>query len=190
MSEWITALSIVAPAVTGVLGYRFAGINEENRDIRQAKRGQVARDAERKSRLQDRNHDFQREVLLGLQDQVRRLGRACFRVIMQDLKTLDEQGKLFGLPEDLNQETYDAGIAFLEAMNRVTDDGLRHHLRTFYEYANGGVDTAVLRVKDSPSEQIKAELHAAQNKLTDLMVRASDALGEVLRQELRWEELP
>ena len=55
------------------------------------------------SRLQDRNHDFQREVLLGLQDQVRRLGRACFRVIMQDLKTLDEQGKLFGLPEDLDQ---------------------------------------------------------------------------------------
>lgn len=163
MSEWITALSIVAPAVTGVLG-RFAGINEENRDIRQAKREQVVRDAERKSRLQDRNHDFQREVLLGLQDQVRRLGRACFRVIMQDLKTLEEQGKLFGLPEDLNQETYDAGIAFLEAMNRVTDDGLRHHLRTFYEYANGGVDTAVCGSKIA---------HQSRSKLSCTRARTS-----------------
>ena len=105
-------------------------------------------------------------------------------------KTLEEQGKLFGLPEDLNQETYDAGIAFLEAMNRVIDNGLRHHLRAFYEYANGGADTVVLWVKDSPPEQIKAELHAAQNKLADLMVRASDALGDVPRQELRWEERP
>ena len=43
MSEWITALSIVAPAVTGVLGYRLAGINEENRDIRQAKRAGCTR---------------------------------------------------------------------------------------------------------------------------------------------------
>jgi hypothetical protein len=37
---------------------------------------------------------------------------------------------------------------------------------------------------------MKAELHAARNKLTDLMVKASDALADPLRPELRWEELP
>lgn len=190
MSDWITALSIVAPAVTGVAGYWFAGINDEKRDVRQAKRERDARDAERKSRLQARNHDFQREVLLGLQDQLRRLGRASSRVMLQDLETLEQQGELGLLTDDLSQEAYDAGVAFLQAMNRVTDDRLRDELRTFHDYASADVNTLAVRFKDSPPEQIKAERHAAQKKLADLIAETSDALGDVLRKELSWEELP
>lgn len=187
MSDWLTALSIVAPVATALGGYALAGANEEKRDRRQAAREKEARDAERTGRLQDRNQDFQREVLLGLQDPLGRMGRAAFLAIQRDLQTVESNGQMYQLPENLNQEVYDSGVVFLEAMNRVTDDGLRHHLRELYNFANGGIDVEVLRLQNSPPDAVAADLKAARSKLSTLMVKASDELGNVLRRGLSRE---
>jgi hypothetical protein len=183
MSEWITALSIIAPSVTGVMGYRLAGINEEKRDIRQAQREKDARKAERLQRLRDRNHDFQREVLLGLQDQGRMLTRVTLQAINHDLKTIEDTGQIGRLPDVLDQEVLAAGAAYLEALNRVADDGLRHHLREFHELAAKANSFFGL----SPP-QAKTQLETVKTKMAFDYRAAHDALGAVLRSELSRED--
>lgn len=178
-------LGILATSASGLGGYVLAGRNEEERDKRQAKREKDARDAERTARLRDRNHDFQREVLLGLQDQGRKLVRSSFHVIARDIETLEEKGQMFRLPSELDQEAYSAGIAYLQAMNRVTDDELRHHLRKCYEHATGYMGGALpALLKDEKPDVAIAKLEQARTELLGLYTKASEALGAVLRKEL------
>ena len=153
----VAVAGVVTPGVTALGGYLLAGFNEEKRDERQAAREQDARDAERKARLRDRNHDFQREVLLGLQEQGRRLTRVSLQVINHDLRALEQRGEVGRVPQDLDQEALDAGAAYLQAVNRVTNDGLRDHLREFYTLA---VNASTLN--DLTPAQAKAKLESSR----------------------------
>jgi hypothetical protein len=122
-------------------------------------------------------------VLLGLQEQGRRLTRVSLQVINHDLRALEQRGEVGRVPQDLDQEALDAGAAYLQAVNRVTDDGLRDHLREFYTLA---VNASTLN--DLTPAQAKAKLESSRTELAFVYQQAHDALGDVLRNELRREE--
>jgi hypothetical protein len=88
----------VSTVVSGLGGYsisgRIAGRNEAARDIRAAQREQANRAADAAERRQEQRHDWQRQVLLDLQDELQRLARVTGRSLLQDAKTVREQGKL------------------------------------------------------------------------------------------------
>jgi hypothetical protein len=179
----VAVLTVLAPPLAGLGGFFLAGRNDEARDKRVAERERAAHDADRQDRLTDRRHDFQRELLLEMQNLALGLIRSTAKVVMQDQRTLREKGQLFNLPQGLSDESYDAGVAYSRAMVRVLDDALRYQLRDFHNYVSG-VEVAMVRLKDVEPKQAEAELRVALMEMTQRYQTLNDAIGAAVRAEL------
>ena len=181
--SWVAALGIVAPPVAGLLGYLLAGRNEAARDARAETREEQARRAARVERQEDRKHDFQRDLLLDLQDRILAMIRGTAKVVMFDLGTLKEHGQMTQLPEDMNAETYDAGVAFSRAVVRVLDDDLRTRLEDFHTQVSA-VELLGIRLRNAPPDRARTQLNTALNRLTESYTSVNERLGAALRAEL------
>ncbi len=140
---------VAAPAVSGALavvgtvgGYWLNGKNDEARDQRTAQREAIAHQAERErdaaARQDERDiqrdiwsHEFQRDLLLQLQDELQKLVRSCAKVILQDQATLRERGQLFLLPPGMSDEAYDIGVSVSRLTARLLDDQVRQAVEEF-----------------------------------------------------------
>jgi hypothetical protein len=97
----VAGIGAVATVVNGLGGYRLAGRNDEARDIRTEQREEKSRTTALAERLQEQRHEWQREVLLELQDEVQKLARATGKILHQDRMTVREHGGVFLLPQGL-----------------------------------------------------------------------------------------
>lgn len=68
VSDLVATLSILGPAVTGLGGYWLAGRNEEGRDKRTSDREEAARRAALRERIYEERQNFQRDMLIELQE--------------------------------------------------------------------------------------------------------------------------
>ncbi len=129
--DGIAVLGLVVPAGTGLVGYVLAGRNEQARDERAAKREATARRASVRERLVEQSHAFQRETLLELQDALQRQVRSVAKMILHDKRTLEEQGTLTLLGEELDAESYEIGVTVRRLQERVLNATLRRTVDEF-----------------------------------------------------------
>ena len=183
---YVAALAVVVPAVAGLGGYWLAGRNDEARDKRAEARETNARRAARAERLADQRHDFQRDLLLEMQEALLRVVRSTAKIVMQDQHTLKERGQMFQMPDGMSEEAYDAGVALSRAKVRVLDDGLRGELEAFQKMVSG-IAVGTVALKDASPERALAELKAELGRLTDRYAAVNETLGVLLRKELSRE---
>jgi hypothetical protein len=182
---WLAALAVVAPSLSAVGAYRLAGLSDEGRDERIAKREERARLIAREDRLEDERRVFQRAVLLDLQDRVLAVTRTATEAILQDRRRLKQSGQMPVLPEDLRRMSYSADIALLPIRERVLSDELRPELKGLQELATAIV---LFQPVDMDSEKAIAQLDGASAELARRHTRVNEILGRELRAVLGDEE--
>lgn len=181
--DWLAALGVLVPALTGLGGYWLAGRNEEARDRRGAEREVAARRTALAERLDERMHSFQLDLLLELQDVLQRQVRATFKVILNDEATLRTSGTWGPLPTDIVQEAYDVGVEFGRLRVRVLDDDLRNGLAQFHQVA-AGLEVAFVVLRERPIPEALQGLEANKKDLGDHYMALNEQLGALLRAEL------
>lgn len=193
--DWLAALAIIIPSVTAFGGYWLAGRNEERRDERAAGRELAARREASIERLSEQRHDFQRDLLLELQDAMLKEVRAIIKVSLQDLRTLRKDGQVYQIGTELDAEAYDAGVDFRRLMSRVLDDDLRSALEDVHRLATEGDSGVVFVLENRDPDATIARIEAKQKAMTDRYAEVHDLLGVHLRAELgrlpdHWSEPP
>jgi hypothetical protein len=180
--------AIVGPITTllgGLGGYWLAGRNDDARDRRAADRETVARRAALAERLEEDRHNFQRDTLLELQDELQRLARVTAKINFQDRQTLIERGQLYLLPDGLNDEAFQITVAVQRLRARVLDAELRQRIAGFIDMCNRNM--ALLAEKDRDAILAGLDLHTQQ--MGDSYTGLSELLGEHLRRELDRRDL-
>ena len=183
VSDAVAIIAIVAPVATALGGYVLAGWNDEKRDQRAAAREETARRAALRERVFEQRHNFQRDVLLELQDVIRLHARATHQTLQHDLDSLRSGQGLTLLGQALNDEAFEVGISLGRLGARVLDDELRAAIESYADYTVS-LEPTIMRLRGQSDAQILASLEASQ---LDLALRSKaliDQLGKSLRVEL------
>jgi hypothetical protein len=195
MTNWTGIAAVIAPITTllGVLGgYGLAGRNEEARDQRAVRRENQARLNAFAERLEEDRHAFQRDVLLQLQDELQRLVRNTGQTIMQDEKTIKEQGQIYLLAGDLSDEAFQITVSVQRLRARVLDDDLRAEVGRFVSTCSAvGIGLMGYPGGKIPDEEREAAVNRLERRMSQMgqeYERLTDSLGIHLRRELdrRW----
>jgi hypothetical protein len=192
VSDWAAPISPVTAMLSGLGGalggYWLAGRNEEARDIRATRREDTARVADYTKHLSERRHEWQRQVLLDLQDELQRMTRQTYFVLQQDLKTVRERGKLFRLPDEVGgEEALAATVAVQKLRTRILADDLRSLVGEFVRFTSSADTGTVLAHKDDPKDQLTALIESLISELGDRYVQLVEQLGEhIRRNEQGW----
>jgi hypothetical protein len=182
-SDWVAVIAPITTLAGGLGGFWLAGRNDEARDIRTAQREESARAADYAKHLWDRRHEWQRQVLLDLQEELQRMSRQTFRVIHQDLQTVREHGKLFRLPEGIGgEESIAATVAVQRLRSRILADGLRALVGEFVTFCTTAETEACFHHKDDPPEQITAVLDGLFAELSWRYPVLVEELGKHIRR--------
>jgi hypothetical protein len=182
---FVAAFGALATVTSGLGGYRLAGRNDEARDIRTAQREEASRAAALSERLQEQRHEWQRQVLLDLQDELQRLARATGKILHQDRMTVREKGGVFLLPEGLGgDESLAATVAVQKLRARVLAADLRALVGDFVDFCGFGTLGAVIAHKDDPSEQLDALITDLETQMGKRYAHLVERLGEHIRREL------
>jgi len=186
LSAFVDAASwaaIVGPITTlfgGLGGYWLASRNDEARDRRASAREVSARRAALADRLEENRHIFQRDTLLELQDELQRLARATTRILLQDEKTVKEDGQLHLLPEGLSDEEFQINTAVRRLWVRVLDRELRDAVEGFVNICTQAGGPA----PGTDKNELLAQLQQRQAQVVESYRVMNDLLGDRLRQEL------
>jgi hypothetical protein len=181
--DWLAALGVLVPALSGLVGYWFAGRNEEARDRRATEREREARRTDLAERLDERMHTFQLDLLLELQNVLQRQARATSRIILHDFVTLRDRGQWEQMPEDVSQESYDIGVELGRLRVRVLDDSMREELDQFHWFV-AGLEAAFVLLQGRPKKEALEGLETNRQDLVARYRTLNDHLGTLLRAEL------
>jgi hypothetical protein len=186
-SDWAAVIAPITTLAGGLGGYWLAGRNDEARDVRAAQREETARVADYTKHLWDRRHEWQRDVLLDLQDELQGLTRQTFMVLQQDLKTVREHGELRRLPEGVGgEESIAATVAVQKLRTRTLADDLRAYVGEFVSFC-ATADTGILAHKDDPQDDLIARLDSLITEIGDRYVELVERVGEHIRgNEMGW----
>jgi hypothetical protein len=180
----VAAVGGVTTLLNGLGGYWLSGRHDEARDIRTLKREQTARKADRDDRLQEQRHEWQRQTLLDLQDELQKLARATGKILHHDLMTVREKGGVFQIGDAaLSDQHLAATVGVQKLRARILADGLRALVGDFVNFCGYANGEAVAVHKNDPPE----ELEALINNLTAGMGRRYDDLTERLGAHIRGE---
>jgi hypothetical protein len=180
---WLAAIAIVVPAATALGGYWLAGHNEEERDVRTADRERRQRQDLLAEKLDERRHTFQLELLLDLQDIVRRFARATHKLARFDQNALEKIGKTTLLGEDLDREVYDAGVDLGRLRVRVLDDELRALLATLHNRGTR-LELAQFELDELGRQGVIDLLERQTRALGEVAVAVFERVGVLIRAEL------
>lgn len=183
VSDLVAALAILGPVVTGLGGYWLAGRNEEGRDRRTSDREEAVRRAALRERIYEERHNFQREVLIELQEVLRRFVRAHLKMIRHDVESLSKGQGITLLGQELDDESFEIQIELGQLSARLLDEALRSEIERLIEYSSS-LEPTVMHLGGLSDQQILDALKAGER---DLAFRAKPLfghLGEILRAEL------
>jgi hypothetical protein len=180
---FVAGIGALTTLANGVGGFFLAGRNDEARDIRAAERDEASRTAALAQHVRERRHEWQREVLLELQDELQKLARATGRILIQDLKTVREHGGVFLLPEGLGgDESLAATVAVQRLRSRILADDLRALVGDFVTFCGFATTGATIAHKDDPPEQLAALIEGLQAELGTRYDHLVERLGEHIRR--------
>lgn len=200
MSDVATVVVAITGSVTtlasGLLGYIYAGRNDEARDNRAIARDRANRIADEATKRQERiedeaarrrqlSRDTQRELMLDLQDKLQRLSRSTFKVMDQDQKTIREHGKLFQLPDNLGgEESVAATFDVVRLTSRILDDELRRRVTDFINFCGYATTGWVVQHKGDTADALKEVINHLGNDLALKNADVMELLGVHIRREL------
>ncbi|MHB8290407.1 MAG: hypothetical protein ACYDEY_14485 [Acidimicrobiales bacterium] len=182
--DWLAALGLIVPALTGLVGYGLAGRNEEARDMRAAERETIARRSALGERLEEQQHAFQRETLLELQDVLQSQMRCAAKGILHDQRTLRSQGTLTLLGPELDEESYNTGVAIRRLRVRVLDSNLRDEIEEFHAFTSTIQASASVISNLPTAKDALARLESQMAELSQRYQAITETLGISLRTEL------
>ncbi len=180
--DWLAALGLILPALTGLAGYFLAGRNEESRGERAAQREATAHRFMLSARLEGQ-HAFQRETLLELKGVVQRQMRYTARATLHDQTTLRNRRTLTQRDPDLAQESYQLGVATRPLQARVLDANLRSAIEEFPGFAATIQASSALISKLTADNALK-HLAGQLSSLPEHHRSISEKFGVCLRNEL------
>jgi hypothetical protein len=182
---FVAGIGAVTTLLNGVGGYWLSGRNDEARDIRTLQREQTARKEERDDRLQEQRHEWQRQTLLDLQDELQKLARATGKILHQDLLTVREKGGVFLLPDALGGDEFLAAtVAVQKLRERVLPDELRARVGDFVEFCAHASTGAILEHKNDPPEELEALINGLRAEMGSCYSDLIERLGAHIRNEL------
>jgi hypothetical protein len=181
----VAFVGAVATVANGFGGYRLSGRNDEARDIRTADREEAARSAAHAERLQEQRHEWQREVLLELQDELQKLTRQTGKVLLQDLTTVREKGGIYLLPDELGGEESLAATAGVQRLrSRLIAADLRGNVADFVSFCAFATTGALAGRKNDSTDELEALINDLFAQLAQRYQDLVEQLGEHIRQEL------
>lgn len=185
VASWVAVVGPVTTLLGGLGGYWLAGRNEEARDQRATARESADRREALAERLEEDRHNFQRDTLLELQDELQRLARVTTKINLQDQKTLKERGQMYLLPEGLSDEAFQVTVSVQRLRTRVLDDELRQRIEDFVAICSRD---AILPAGFEPEKAI-AHLEHQNKQMGDYYIALNELLGQHLRRELDRRDL-
>lgn len=184
---WYGLVSTLAPLGGGVFGYFLSGRNDEKRDQRAIERDRAGKQLERDAVRDVWSHEFQRDLLLELQDQLQRLSRSTYEQIKSDRETLQTAGRLTLLPEGLSDEAFELTIELNRVRERILDEQLRERVTSFFEECTRLSMEAPLEVgvmdRDDP-DHLKAILVRNERQLFRSYEAITKEVGVTIRREI------
>jgi hypothetical protein len=178
-ASWAAIVGPITTLLGGLGGYMLAGRNDEARDGRAAEREECARRAALADRLEEDRHNFQRDTLLELQDELQRLARVATQILRQAEETV-ENGGLYRLPGALNDEEFQLRTSVRRLWVRVLDPGLRKDVEGFIAVCrNLGLPRA-----GEDKDEVLTRLFQKEAKVLQTYEAVNNALGVQLRGEL------
>lgn len=173
----VAGIGALATVANGLGGYWLARRNDA-----------ANRAAALAERLQDRRHEWQRQVLLELQDELQKLARATWKILMQDLQAVREKGRVSLPPGGLGSEdSLAATVAVQRLRSRVLAEDLRALVGDFVNFCGFANTGAVIAHQNEPPEaleslirDLEAQLGARYNVLVEQLgehVRRNEELG-------------
>lgn len=180
----IGALSTTVVGLGGNLGGRLLSArHDRERDARVAQLEETKRQAALAERLQDRRHDWQRDVLLELQDQLQKLTRVTGKILMQDLKTLREEGRVTQLPAGLGgDDALAVTVAVQKLRSRTLADDLRKLVGEYVNFCTWADTGVIVQYKDAPPDVLKKILEGLETELGQRYVHLVEQLGVHIRR--------
>jgi hypothetical protein len=179
-ASWSAIVGPITTLLGGLGGYALAGRNDDRRDRRAAGRESAARREAFAERLEEDRHTFQRDTLLALQDELRRMVRISARIMMHDEKTLKEQGQITLLPPDMSDEAMEITVAVQRLRSRVLDPELRKAIEEFVSLCNRELGLQYKNAPEQALRRIERQHGALANGYSELV----ELLGKHLRREL------
>lgn len=189
-----TAVAIVGAAATvgnGLVanfsGYFLGRRTDIARDALAAARETEIRALDRAKQVKERQHEWQRNVLLELQDELAKLARVAGQVLLRDQKTVREQGRVFLLPNEVGGEEFLAATVAVQRLRaRVLADDLRAEVAEFLAFC-AEISTGIpIRHKDSPREVLEPILADLYVRLGQNYGHLVDQLGAHIRDNELW----
>jgi hypothetical protein len=178
-ASWAAIVGPITTLLGGLGGYLLAGRNDEARDGRAAEREKSARRAELADRLEEDRHNFQRDTLLELQDELQRLARAATRILLQAEETV-ENGGVYRLPGALSDEEFQIRTSVRRLWVRVLDPELRRDVEDFITVCrNLGLPKG-----EEDKDEVLTRLYMKHKCVLETYEAVNDALGVQLRAEL------
>jgi len=181
-ATWAAVVGPITTLLGGLGGYWLAGRNDDARDRRAADREAAARRAALAERLEEDRHTFQRGTLLELQDELQKLARTTTRILLQDMKTLKELGKLYQLPPELNDEQFQIRVSVERLQVRTLDAVLRQAVSDFLNLCISLGRSG--DVTEEPKEEALNKLERRLSLVGSRYFKLNELLGEHLRREL------
>jgi hypothetical protein len=180
---FVAGIGALATVANGAGGYWLARHNEAARDERTAQREEANRAAALAERLQDRRYDWQRQVLLELQDELQKLARLTGKILMEDQKTVREHGKIFRLPEGLGGEASLAvTVAVQKLRSRILADDLRALVGDFVNSCSYASTGYIAEHKNDPREALESLFINLEAQLGARYQVLVEQLGEHIRR--------
>jgi hypothetical protein len=178
-ASWAAIVGPITTLLGGLGGYLLAGRNDEARDGRAAEREKTARRAALADRLEEDRHNFQRDTLLELQDELQRLARVATRILLQAEETV-ENGGAYRLPGTLSDEEFQIRTSVRRLWVRVLDTELWKDVEGFITVCRnlglprGGED----------KDEVLTRLYQKHKNVLETYEVINDVLGVQLRAEL------
>jgi hypothetical protein len=189
MVDWTAIVGALTTLAGGLGGYWLAGRNEEARDKRAAAREVQARREALGERLEEDRHNFQRDTLLELQEELQRITENVIQIMTRDTKTIKESGEI-QLGGSLSDENKRIAVSIQRLKNRVLDDELRQAVRDYgglcstYGLGEHALPFPEGKVPDARRVYALEQLDEGAKRVAFAYAKVTDMLGAQLRREL------
>jgi len=181
----VAGIGAVSTVSNGLAGYWLSGRHDEARDKRALEREETARKADRADRLKEQRHEWQRQTLLDLQDELQKLARATGRILHQDLMTVRQRGGVFQIGDAaLNDESLAAEVAVQKLRARILADDLRALVGDFVNFCRYANTGAIIAHKNDSPEELEALINGLTAEMGTRYNDLIERLGAHIRSEL------
>lgn len=177
-----TAIGGLIAVAAGVVSQLLAARAAEKADERALTRERDLRAFDAKVRRHQRRDEFQRDVLLELQDALQHTANLTGRAMFFDL-TQARNAQRVQLPEELSEQILVSRINVNRLTERIIDENVRSAVAAFRE-TTAELSSLPISGKELTSSEIEIVASNVASKMNSAWVSVNSVLGESIRKHL------